>query len=144
MQKLTKVKTKAVQAKWFLIDAAGVRLGKLSTTAANLLLGKNLVDAVAHQVSGQGVIIINSDKVSYFPTREKNKFYARHSGYPGGFRQISLGEQMRQDSRQVIQDAITGMLPKNKLRKVLLQKLKIYTNEVHEHEAQQPEMVNIK
>lgn len=146
MQKLTANKRKSsakIETKWFIIDATGVRLGKLSTAASNLLLGKNLVDSVDYQLSGQGVIIINADKVSYHPKREVNKFYARHSGYPGGFKQITLADQMTADSRKVIEHSIAGMLPKNKLRDQMLGKLKIYKDAAHEHEAQQPVNVTI-
>lgn len=143
MQKLTDNKQKEVKTSWHIIDAAGVRLGKLSTTAAALLIGKNLIDATDYQESGQGVIIINSDKVSYHPKREVNKFYSRHSGFPGGYKEISLGDQMVKDSRKVIESAISGMLPKNKLRQKLLGKLKIYKDANHDQEAQQPISVKV-
>jgi large subunit ribosomal protein L13 len=144
MQKLTKNKKRQNQSepKWYLIDATNVRLGKLSSKVASLLLDKQNVDATTYQLSDNYVIIINSDKVSFHPSRRKNKMYYRHSGYPGGLKQISLGEQMKKDSKKVIETSISGMLPKNKLRSKLISRVKIYKDDQHKLKSQKP--INIE
>lgn len=147
MQKLTEYKPKqttTTEPKWFLVDATNIRLGKLATNVAELMTGKKNVDNVDYQLSSNYVVIINSDKVSFHPSREKNKFYRRHSGFPGGFKEISFGDQMAKDSRKVIEKAISGMLPKNKLREDIMARIKIFKDGDHSHEAQQPITFDIK
>lgn len=146
MQKLTEYKPKQtkLEPKWFVVDATNVRLGKLATNVAELIIGKKEVDNVDYQLSNNHVVVINSDKVSYHPSREKNKFYRRHSGYPGGFSEISFGDQMAKDSRKVIEMAISGMLPKNKLREVIMSRVRVFKDGNHGHEAQQPITFDIK
>jgi large subunit ribosomal protein L13 len=115
----------------------------LGSKAAQLLIGKDNVDHVDYQTANAGVVIINSDKVSYFHKRAKNKIYYSHSGYPGGFKATSLGQQMNKDSRKVIENAVSGMLPKNKLRKQFMTKLRVFKDNNHNLEAQQPEEVKV-
>ena len=144
MQKLTKLVHKTNEDEWYQIDANGVRLGQLATKIASLMLGKDRVDAVPHQMLRRHVVVTNSDKVDLFPTRGKREFFNRHSGYPGGFKSISLADQMKKDSRVVISEAVKGMLPKNKLQAKFLTKLLVFKGAEHDHQAQQPQIVNIE
>jgi large subunit ribosomal protein L13 len=142
MQKLTKYKQE-IEPKWFIIDATDVRLGKISAKVAELFLGKDQVTSVDYEVTPVSVVITNSDKLSYHPRKAKNKIYSRHSGFMGGLKQISLEDQMRKDSRVVIREAISGMLPKQKLRDIYLSQLHIFKDGNHKHAAQKPNLITI-
>lgn len=143
MQKLTNYDQQAKPEKWVMIDASNVRLGKLSTTISSLLMGKAEVDSVDYKPANIGIIVINSDKVSFHVTKARNKVYSRHSGFPGGYKSITLKEQMAKDSTKVILDSVSGMLPKNKLRAKMLSKLFVYRNADHKQEAQKPETIEV-
>ncbi|MFW5702489.1 MAG: 50S ribosomal protein L13 [Candidatus Dojkabacteria bacterium] len=145
MQKLTKNKQlNNEQAEtWYLIDAKGVRLGQLASEVSKLLLDKTNPGQTEYQTSNNHIVITNTDLVDYHFKREKNKMYYRHSGYPGGFKQRNLGEQMKLDSRKVVENAISGMLPKNKLRDRYMTQVRIYKDEYHNQEAQKPKTIKI-
>ncbi len=144
MQKLTKiVPSKDQVLKWFIIDCSGERLGKVSTTIIKSLLGKSEPMAVDYMKNPVAIIAINTDKISYFPTRAKNKMYYRHSGFPGGLKQISLGDQMEKDSTKILWMALNGMLPKNRLRDLYLANVHIFKNAEHPHIAQQPKVLTV-
>lgn len=138
MQKLTKIAPIKTEQEWYIIDCTNVRLGKVATTIAKKLMGKDVATAVDYLPENVAVIALNTDRVSYFPKRAKNKLYQWHSGFPGGFKEINLEDQMKKDSTKVLFRAVSGMLPKNRNRDKFLQKLFIYKGAQHPHEAQKP------
>lgn len=138
MQKLTKLAPKKTNKEWYVLDCTNVRLGKAATTIAKKLMGKDVVTAVDYLPENLGIIALNTDKISYFPKKAKNKFYQWHSGFPGGFKEISLEDQMKKDSTKVLFNAVSGMLPKNKNRDKFLSSLFIYKDADHLHAAQKP------
>jgi large subunit ribosomal protein L13 len=126
-----------VQREWHVIDATDIVLGKLAVQAANLLRGKHKPTFAPHMDMGDFVIVINADKVALTGDKLTSKMLYRHSGYPGGLTATSVGKQLEKDSRKVIEGAVWGMLPKNKLGRQVLKKLKVYAGPTHPHQAQQ-------
>ncbi|MDD3190327.1 MAG: 50S ribosomal protein L13 [Candidatus Pacebacteria bacterium] len=123
-----------IERKWHLIDASKENFGRLSTKAATLLRGKHKVDFVHHIDAGDNVVVINSDNVKFSGKKEDGKIYYSHSGYLGGLKSISLGDQINKDSREVINKAVFGMLPKNKLRNEMMKRLRVYKSAEHPYE----------
>ncbi len=111
------------------IDAKNQRLGRLAVKIANLLRGKDKADFVPYRDVGDKVTVINADKIKVTGKKAKDKIYYRHSGYPGGIKERTFEQAMERDSREVLRKAVYGMLPKNKLRDVLIKKLEIYKRE---------------
>jgi large subunit ribosomal protein L13 len=138
------LKPKDVARKWYLIDASEASLGRVATQAARLLLGKDKPSFTPHVDGGDHVVIVNSDSLKVTGGKELKKTYYRHSGYPGGLYQRRLEEQMAKDSTKVVVKAVRGMLPANKLRAGRLARLKVYRDESHQHEAQQPTKLSLK
>lgn len=124
-------KTSEIKRSWYLIDAKGKILGRLATKVATLLMGKGKPYFVGYLDCGDYVVVVNAAKVEVSGRKKKQKIYYRHSGYPGGFRQTTFEEQMKRDPRKVIRHAISGMLPKNKLRDKRLARLKIFVDNQH-------------
>lgn len=133
-----------IDRKWYVIDASEAPLGRISTVAASLLIGKGKPSVTAHMDGGDYVIIINSDKLVVTGNKLEGKVYYRHSNFPGGIKSKTLKEAMESDSREVIIHAIRGMLPVNKLRDGRLARLKVYMTEEHSHEAQKPVKLSVK
>jgi len=129
-------KASDIQRQWHVIDASGKVLGKLATQAATLLMGKHKPIFSPHLDTGDFVVIINAEKVQVSGGKEEKKVYYRHSGYPGGLKSVRLEEMMQTDPTRVIEKAVKGMLPTNRLRPVRLKKLKVYVGEAHPHLAQ--------
>jgi large subunit ribosomal protein L13 len=125
-----------IQHQWHVLDASGKILGKLATQAATLLLGKHKPIFTPNMDTGDFVVIINAEKVRFSGNKEEKKLYYRHSGYPGGLKKATLEEMMQADPTRVIEKAVKGMLPTNRLRPVRMKKLKVYVGEVHPHLAQ--------
>ncbi|MDP3997190.1 MAG: 50S ribosomal protein L13 [Candidatus Andersenbacteria bacterium] len=121
---------------WHWLDAQGKILGRLAGEAAVLLGGKHRTDWAANKVAPVYVVVTNTDRVVVTGNKEKDKIYYRHTGYPGGLRERSLAVQRQRDSRKIVLAAVSGMLPKNNLRKLRLQHLKLYKGSEHPHEAQ--------
>ncbi len=132
----TNTKTKDIKHNWILIDLKGETLGRVSTKIAGLLMGKGKPSFSPHLDLGDNVVAINSDQIAVTGKKLSDKKYYRHSGYPGGFREVSLGEQMAKDSRRVIEKSVKGMLPKNKLQDIRLRRLKVFKDEKHPYQAQ--------
>ena len=126
-----------IQREWLVIDATDVVLGRLATHTANLLRGKHKPTFAPHMDMGDFVIIINAEKVSLSGTKATKKMAYRHSGYPGGLSATPYGELLDKDARKAIEKAVWGMLPKNKLGRQMLKKLKVYAGPSHPHAAQQ-------
>ncbi|MBX4199409.1 50S ribosomal protein L13 [Candidatus Saccharibacteria bacterium] len=139
MKKTYSVKPTEITRKWYVLDASKAPLGRVSTVAASLLIGKGKPQFTPHMDGGDFVIIINTDKLVVTGGKEDKKIYYRHSGYPGGLYKKTLREVIETDSTQAIQKAVRGMLPVNKLRPGRLARLKIYAGEEHNHAAQKPE-----
>jgi large subunit ribosomal protein L13 len=129
---------------WYVLDAREATLGRVSTRAAKLLLGKDKPQFTHHIDCGDYVIVINAKDLVVTGDKLKQKTYYRHSGYPGGLKETSLSEQLAKDPTQVIRHAIRGMLPVNKLRDGRLARLKIYAEAEHQHEAQKPVIISVK
>jgi large subunit ribosomal protein L13 len=125
--------------KWFIVDATNKTIGELSTNIANVLRGKHRVDFTPHADNGDYVIVLNAEKVRSTGNKEEWKRYRRHSGYMGNLKSETLKEVRRKNPTRILEDAVAGMLPKNKLRKVQLRRLKLMIGSVNPHSAQQPE-----
>ena len=138
------LKPNAIKRQWYLLDASEAPLGRLSTIAASLLLGKGKTDQSPHMDGGDFVVVINASKLVVTGNKGFGKSYYRHSGFPGGLTKRTLDEQMALDSKTVITKAVRGMLPVNKLRVGRLKRLKIYETAEHDHAAQQPKQLSLK
>jgi large subunit ribosomal protein L13 len=133
------IRQQDVLRKWYIVDAENKVLGRLASEVARVLRGKHKPLFTPHVDTGDFVIIVNADKVVLTGNKWKQKFYRWHTGYPGGFREI-VAEKMRQrQPERVVELAIRGMLPKNKLGRAMFRKLKVYASSTHPHAAQQPE-----
>ncbi len=132
-----------IQREWHVIDAADVVLGRLAVQAANLLRGKHKAIFAPHADTGDFVIIVNAEKVALSGTKKTTKMAYRHSGYPGGLSATPIGELLEKDARKAIEKAVWGMLPKNKLSRAQLKKLKVYSGPNHPHQAQQAQAYEI-
>ena len=134
-----------VDRKWILIDAAEApTLGRLSAAVATYLTGKYKPTFTPHTDGGDFVIVVNADKVKVSGNKEEAKMYYRHSGYPGGLKEATLKELREKDASMIIEKAVQGMLPKNKLQDERMNRLKVYNGEYHNHAAQKPEKVEVK
>jgi len=126
-----------IQREWHVIDATDVVLGRLAVQTANLLRGKHKAMFAPHLDTGDFVIIVNAEKVALSGDKATTKMAYRHSGYPGGLSATPIGELLEKDARKAIEMAVWGMLPKNRLGRQLLTKLKVYSGPEHPHQAQQ-------
>lgn len=133
-----------VDRKWYIIDASEVPLGRLATQISSLIIGKGKPTFTPHVDGGDYVVVINAQSVAVTGNKEADKIYYRHSGYPGGIKQRTLAEQRDKDSTKIIFNAVRGMLPVNKLRDGRLQRLKVYVDDKHHHEAQKPIKLSVK
>ena len=125
-----------IQRDWLVIDAEDVILGKLAVQVANLLRGKHNPQFAPHMDMGDFVIVVNASKVALSGNKATTKMAYRHSGYPGGLSATPIGELLEKDARKAIEKAVWGMLPKNRLGRQMLKKLKVYAGPDHPHQAQ--------
>lgn len=132
-----------VNKEWLLVDAEGQSLGRLASTVARLIRGKHKTNYTPHVDCGDNVIVINAEKISLTGNKMDTKEYVRHTGYPGGQRVESVSEVLVKDARRVVEKAVKGMLPKNRLGSALNKNLYVYVGSEHKHEAQQPKVINI-
>jgi large subunit ribosomal protein L13 len=130
-----------VEREWLLIDAEGQNLGRLSTKIAQLLLGKHKPNYTPGVMTGANVVVINAEKIEVYPTRMEEKIYYRHSNYPGGLKEITLKRQLEKFPERVIEIAVKGMVPHNKLGRRILKNLHVYAGPEHPHQAQEPVLV---
>lgn len=133
-----------VERKWYVIDADGATLGRLAVEAANILRGKNKPQYTPNVDTGDFVVVINADKITVSGKKETDKMYRSHSGYPGGFKEISFKAMMERVPERAIEKAVRGMLPHNTLGDEQFQKLKVYAGAEHPHAAQKPEVYQLK
>lgn len=134
MNKTKTVKVSQITRNWHLIDAQDQILGRMAVGAAGLLTGKDKPYFVNHLDCGDFVVVINAAKVRLTGRKETQKKYYRHSGYPGGFKEISVAKQREKDPRQIVHHAVSGMLPKNKLQDKRLSRLKIFAGDEHPYQ----------
>jgi large subunit ribosomal protein L13 len=139
LQKTWNAKPGEVQQRWFLVDAEGRTLGRLATQIADTLRGKTKPQYTPHVDTGDFVVVVNAEKIQVTGKKLDDKIYYRHSGYPGGLKQRTLREQLERRPTEVLRAAVKGMLPRNKLARRQITKLKIYAGPEHPHEAQAPE-----
>jgi len=132
-----------VTKNWYVVDATDVVLGRLATQVATLLRGKHKATYAPHVDGGDFVIVINADKIALTGAKLTDKMVYRHSGYPGGLSAVPIGELLEKNPQRVIENAVKGMLPKNKLSAQQLTKLKVYAGAEHPHAAQQPQAFEI-
>jgi large subunit ribosomal protein L13 len=131
-----------VPRNWYVVDAQGKILGRLASRIAMVLRGKTKPVFTPHMDTGDFVVVVNAGQVRLTGKKLDNKFYYRHSGYPGGIKSISARHLLQKKPEEVLRHAVRGMLPKNSLGRHLLKKLKIYSGREHPHEAQQPTPLN--
>jgi large subunit ribosomal protein L13 len=129
--------------KWYVVDANGAVLGRLATQVAQRLRGKHNPQFTPHVDTGDWVIVINADKITLSGRKMEQKTYYRHSGYIGGLKEIKAKDLLEKKPEALVQSAVKGMLPKNKLGRQLFKKLKVYAGDAHPHEAQQPEVLEV-
>ncbi|WP_027964745.1 50S ribosomal protein L13 [Halalkalibacillus halophilus] len=133
-----------VERKWYVVDAAGQTLGRLSTEVATLLRGKHKPSYTPHVDTGDNVIIINADKIELTGKKMTDKIYYRHTNHPGGLKERTAQEMRSKFPEKMLEQAIKGMLPKNRLGNKMGKKLHVYRGADHKHEAQQPEVYELR
>jgi large subunit ribosomal protein L13 len=136
--KTYQAKKEDFEHKWYLVNAEGKVLGRLSTELAKILKGKNKPTYTPHLDTGDFVIVVNAGKVTLTGKKMKDKIYYHHTGYPGGIKEMSAEKLLARKPTEMIRMAVRGMLPKNSLGRQMLRKLKIYAGPKHPHEAQEP------
>ncbi|HIT78491.1 MAG TPA: 50S ribosomal protein L13 [Candidatus Limihabitans stercoravium] len=136
-------KKEAVERKWYVVDATGMHLGRLASQVAAILRGKNKPTFTPHVDTGDFVIVLNCDKVVLTGKKLEQKIYRRHTGKPGGLKEIKYERLMRERSDFAVMRAVKGMLPKNSLGRKMLTKLRVYKGNEHKHSAQQPEALTL-
>lgn len=132
-----------VKRDWYLVDAEGKTLGRLASEIARRLRGKHKPEYTPHVDTGDYIIVINAEKVRVTGRKEQQKVYYHHSGYPGGLKSITLAKQRAQHPERIIEAAVRGMLPKNPLGRAMFRKLKVYAGPQHNHQAQQPKVLEL-
>ena len=131
------------ERKWFVIDASGKTLGRLATQAASILAGKNNPIYTPYIDTGDHIVVINAEKIVLTGLKAQQKLYRRYTGFPGGLREESFVRLLNRKPEAILEQAIKGMLPKSKLGRQMATKLKVYRDEKHPHEAQQPSAMKI-
>lgn len=129
--------------KWFIIDATNLTVGRLASRVARILAGKEKPTYTPFLDTGDHVIIINAEKVFFTGNKWEDKFYHHHTGYPGGIKSISAGDQLKRHPERILEIAIKGMLPKTRLGRAMASKLKVYVGPEHPHQAQQPQVLKL-
>jgi len=132
-----------IQREWFVVDASGQTLGRLATRIATVLRGKHKPIYTPSMDTGDFVIVVNADKVAVTGRKLDQKMYYRYSGYPGGLTETSLRRMLQTHPTRVVEFAVRGMLPKNRLGRAMIKKLKVYAGGTHPHAAQQPKSLDV-
>ena len=132
-----------LQHDWFVLDATGIPLGRLSSLAARLLMGKHKPTYATHIDTGDFVIVINAEKAVLTGRKEEQKIYFHHTGYPGGIKSETASKRRQRRPAKLVEEAVWGMLPKGPLGRKQLKKLKVYAGPAHPHQAQQPETYDV-
>jgi large subunit ribosomal protein L13 len=137
-------KVSDIQRKWFVVDAQGQVLGRLATRVATILRGKHKPTFSPHLDVGDHVVVINAEKIQFTGRKLKDKLYQWHTGYIGGLKEVNAETMLRTHPDRVIEWAVEGMLPKNRLGRAMAKKLKVYRGAEHPHDAQQPQPLEVK
>jgi large subunit ribosomal protein L13 len=132
-------KTHEIERRWYVVDAEGQTLGRLATRIADTLRGKRKPEYTPHIDTGDFVVVVNADKIAVTGKKLEQKIYYRHSGYPGGLRERTLAEELERRPTEVLRKAVKGMLPRNRLARQQITKLKIYAGPEHPHQPQNPQ-----
>jgi large subunit ribosomal protein L13 len=132
-------KTHEIERRWYVVDAEGQTLGRLATRIADTLRGKRKPEYTPHIDTGDFVVVVNAEKISVTGKKLEQKIYYRHSGYPGGLRERTLAEELQRRPTEVLRKAVKGMLPRNRLARQQITKLKIYAGPEHPHQPQNPQ-----
>jgi large subunit ribosomal protein L13 len=132
-----------ITKEWLLVDAENEIVGRLATKVASLLRGKYKTNYTPHLDCGDNVIVINAEKIRFTGLKMEDKEYVSYSGYPGGQKKASPNEMLRKKPQYIVEEAIRGMLPKNRLGAELFRNLRVFVGSEHEHEAQKPKLINI-
>jgi large subunit ribosomal protein L13 len=143
MKKTYSPKLAEIKHSWFVLDAAGIPIGRVASLAARLLTGKHKPTYATHIDTGDFVIVINAEKAVLTGRKEEQKFYHYHTGYPGGIKSESAAHLRKRRPTKMVEEAIWGMLPKSKLGRAQLRKLKVYAGGDHPHQAQQPTALDV-
>ena len=144
MQKTYMAKADEVERKWYIIDASGKTLGRMASEIARILRGKHKPIYTPHIDTGDYVVVINAEKVKVTGKKRQNKIYYHHTGYPGGLKVISYDKLLEKNPERIIETAVKGMLPHNRLGRKMYKKLKVYAGPNHPHQAQKPEIWETK
>ncbi len=139
MKRTYVTKPEDIQRNWYVVDASGQTLGRLASEVARIVRGKHKPIYSPSIDAGDYVIVVNADKIHVTGRKRDQKMYYRHSGYPGGMKEISLRRMLEEHPTRVIEHAVKGMLPKSRLGRKMMRKLKVYAGPDHPHQAQQPE-----
>lgn len=131
-------KKETAQHDWYVVNADGLTLGRMSSKIAHRLRGKHKPEYTAHVDTGDYIVVVNAAKIKVTGNKAKDKMYHRHSGYPGGLKSLSFNQMIEKSPEEVIKRAVKGMLPRTPLGRVMFRKLKVYAGDKHPHEAQQP------
>ena len=135
--------TETTEREWYVVDATGMNLGRLAAQIAHILRGKHKTTFAPHMDTGDYVIVLNAGKIQVTGGKLDEEFFYRHSQYPGGFRQVSLRDMLQRHPERVIEAAVRGMLPHNRLGRKMIKKLKVYTGSAHPHQAQNPKVLEV-
>jgi large subunit ribosomal protein L13 len=136
-------KKETAKHEWYVIDATNKTLGRMATEIANRLRGKHKPEYTPHVDTGDYVVVVNAEKVKVTGNKTTDKMYYHHTGYPGGIKSISFDKLLDKAPERAIESAVKGMMPKNKLSRAMLSKLKVYAGSEHPHQAQQPQLLEI-
>ena len=136
--KTVSAKKESLTRSWYVVDATDKTLGRLSTEIANRLRGKHKPEYTPHVDTGDYIVVVNAEKVKVTGNKATGKLYQHHTGYPGGIKSITFDEMIDKKPERVIEKAVKGMMPKNKLSRAMMSKLKVYAGSEHPHTAQQP------
>lgn len=138
------IKDKDVPRNWYLIDATGLPMGRLAAKVASMLRGKNKPTYTPHQEMGDNIIIINAEKVAVTGTKESDKIYYHHTGFPGGLKSFTFAKKIERHPEEPLYLAIKGMIPSTRLGKKLLKNVKVYAGSDHPHKAQNPQPLKLE
>jgi large subunit ribosomal protein L13 len=141
--KTVSARKETVTRQWYVVDAAGKTLGRLCTEIANRLRGKHKPEFTPHVDTGDYIVVVNAEKILVTGNKTTDKLYQHHTGYPGGIKTISFNKMVVKSPEMIIEKAVKGMMPKNKLSRAMLSKLKVYAGKDHPHSAQQPSLLEI-
>ena len=136
-------KPQDVRSDWFVVDATDKVLGRLATEVARRLRGKHKPEYTPHVDTGDYIVVVNAEKIRVTGNKEEDKIYHHHTGYPGGIKSVKLTDVRAKNPTRIVEKAVKGMLPKNSLGRAMLSKLRVYAGSDHEHQAQQPKILEI-